>query len=620
MTHHRRAGIIAAMTNRAEAILSDVFGYDSWRGRQRDIVHAVCAGDDALVLMPTGGGKSLCYQVPALVRPGAGVVISPLISLMTDQVAALVQLGVRAAALNSTLSGAQAAAVERNLSDGRLDLVYLSPERLLNPRTLDLLERCELALFAIDEAHCVSRWGHDFRREYLALSVLHERFPDVPRIALTATADDKTRREIVERLDLGSAAQFVDSFDRPNIFYRITEGADPKNRLLKFINQRHPDTAGIVYCLSRKKVEQTAAWLSERGREALPYHAGLAPELRHETQARFIAEDGLIVVATIAFGMGIDKPDVRFVAHLDLPASIESYYQETGRAGRDGLAADAWMAYGLGSVITLRRMLEMSEADDERKRLERVKLDAMLGLCEMTACRRQALLAYFGETMAQPCGHCDNCVEPRPTWDATEAAQQALSCAYRTDQRFGVNYLIDVLTGKPTERIERFGHDRLRVFGIGKDLGTPEWRRVFRQLTALGLLSTDDQYGSLRLTEAARPVLRGDRRLTLAKAPPRRRSRKAPAADLALASVDPATWEALRELRMALARDQGVPPYVIFNDRTLTEMIRRNPASLAEMAEVPGVGQVKLERYGQTFLEALHDAPRESSPEADAAP
>ncbi len=607
------------MTNRADAILNDVFGYDSWRGRQGEIVETLCAGDDALVLMPTGGGKSLCYQVPALVRPGAGVVISPLISLMTDQVAALVQLGVRAAALNSTLSRAQAARVESDLREGRLDLVYLSPERLLNPGTLNLLDQCELALFAIDEAHCVSRWGHDFRREYLALSVLHERYPHVPRVALTATADDKTRREIVERLDLGSATQFVDSFDRPNIFYRITEGADPKHRLFKFINERHPGTAGIVYCLSRKKVEQTAAWLSERGREALPYHAGLAPEVRHETQSRFIAEDGLIVVATIAFGMGIDKPDVRFVAHLDLPASIESYYQETGRAGRDGLAADAWMAYGLGSVITLRRMLEMSEADEERKRLERVKLDAMLGLCEMTACRRQALLAYFGEQMDEPCGHCDNCVEPRPTWDATEAAQQALSCAYRTDQRFGVNYLIDVLTGRQNERIARFGHDRLKVFGIGKDLPAPEWRRVFRQLTALGLLSTDDQYGSLRLTAAARPVLRGERRLTLAKAPPRRKARRTTAPDAALASVDPAVWESLRELRMALARDQGVPPYVIFNDRTLTEMIRRNPATLDELADVPGVGQVKLERYGRTFLEALRRTEDDQTSAADSA-
>ena len=607
------------MTNRADAILNDVFGYDSWRGRQGEIVETLCAGDDALVLMPTGGGKSLCYQVPALVRPGAGVVISPLISLMTDQVAALVQLGVRAAALNSTLSRAQAARVESDLREGSLDLVYLSPERLLNPGTLNLLDQCELALFAIDEAHCVSRWGHDFRREYLALSVLHERYPHVPRVALTATADDKTRREIVERLDLGSATQFVDSFDRPNIFYRITEGADPKHRLFKFINERHPGTAGIVYCLSRKKVEQTAAWLSERGREALPYHAGLAPEVRHETQSRFIAEDGLIVVATIAFGMGIDKPDVRFVAHLDLPASIESYYQETGRAGRDGLAADAWMAYGLGSVITLRRMLEMSEADEERKRLERVKLDAMLGLCEMTACRRQALLAYFGEQMDEPCGHCDNCVEPRPTWDATEAAQQALSCAYRTDQRFGVNYLIDVLTGRQNERIARFGHDRLKVFGIGKDLPAPEWRRVFRQLTALGLLSTDDQYGSLRLTAAARPVLRGERRLTLAKAPPRRKARRTTAPDAALASVDPAVWESLRELRMALARDQGVPPYVIFNDRTLTEMIRRNPATLDELADVPGVGQVKLERYGRTFLEALRRTEDDQTSAADSA-
>ncbi|MGA7801435.1 MAG: DNA helicase RecQ, partial [Gammaproteobacteria bacterium] len=503
--------------SQARAILASVFGYPQFRPHQGEIVEHLIGGGDALVLMPTGGGKSLCYQIPALVRPGAGIVVSPLIALMQDQVDALRQNGVRAAYLNSSLTAGQARDVEAALLDGGLDLLYVAPERLMTDRTLELLAQAPLALFAIDEAHCVSQWGHDFRPEYIQLSVLHERFPEVPRVALTATADAPTRREIVARLGLEDARQFVSGFDRPNIRYRIAENSgNARDRLLRFIRSEHDGDAGIVYCLSRKRVDETAAWLSAKGLVALPYHAGMAPEDRRRNQERFLREDGVIVVATIAFGMGIDKPDVRFVAHLNLPRSLEAYYQETGRAGRDGLPADAWMVYGLQDVITLRQMQESSEAGEVHKRVERHKLESMLGFCELTSCRRQALLRYFGDLLEEPCGNCDTCLEPPLTWDATVAAQKALSCVHRTGQRFGVNYLIEVLLGSRNERLLRLGHDQLSTYGIGTELDNAGWRNLFRQLIARGLLAVDlEGHGGLRLTDASRPVLRGEQCLTL---------------------------------------------------------------------------------------------------------
>ena len=591
-------------------ILETVFGYRAFRGEQAAIVDQVAGGGDALVLMPTGGGKSLCYQIPALLRDGVGIVVSPLIALMQDQVDALRQLGVKAAFLNSTLDAATVREVEQALLQGDLDLLYLAPERLLQPRTLDLLARAPLALFAIDEAHCVSQWGHDFRPEYVQLSVLHERFPRVPRIALTATADGPTRREIVERLALQDAAHFVSGFDRPNIRYRIGQFAQPREALWQFLRTEHPADSGIVYCLSRKKVESVADWLAGKGRTALPYHAGLSAELRQRHQQRFLREDGVVMVATIAFGMGIDKPDVRFVAHLDLPKSIEAYYQETGRAGRDGLPADAWMSYGLQNVITLRQMIEQGEAPDAQKALERRKLDAMLGLCEITSCRRQALLGYFGDRLEQPCGNCDTCLEPPETWDGTEAAQKALSAVFRTGQRFGVNYVIDVLTGVQNERITRFGHDRLSVHGIGRELDAAQWRSVFRQLVVRGLLAVDlAGHGGLYLTEQARPVLRGEQRLDLRrerkpekKARGRREQRRfTDPADLAL-------WEALRAKRRALAEELGVPPYVIFHDATLAEMVVWRPDGPDQLLAIDGVGQSKLENYGEHFLAVIAEA------------
>jgi ATP-dependent DNA helicase RecQ len=589
-------------------ILRSVFGYEQFRAPQAEVIATLMAGGDALVLMPTGGGKSLCFQIPAIARPGTGIVVSPLIALMQDQVAALRQAGVRAAFLNSTLDAGQARAIEEQLLRGELDLLYVAPERLMLERTLELLDRARLALFAIDEAHCVSQWGHDFRPEYIQLSVLHERFPDVPRIALTATADEPTRREIIARLGLGAARVFISSFDRPNIRYRITQGGgQAREQLLRFIRAEHAGDAGIVYCLSRKRVEEIAAWLKAQGLDALPYHAGLDAAVRAAHQDRFLNEEGVIIVATIAFGMGIDKPNVRFVAHLNLPKSIEAYYQETGRAGRDGLPADAWMAYGLQDVITLRQMLEGSESDDAHKRVERHKLDAMLGLCELTGCRRQALLAYFGEPAPTPCGNCDTCLEPPETWDATEPAQKALSCVHRTGQRFGVNYLVDVLLGKDDERIRRFGHDRISTFGIGQELGQTEWRGVFRQLISRGLLSVDlAGHGSLHLTEASRPVLRGDERLMLRRELRPEKTRKSKAARAAPAAftgvADQRLWQALRARRLELARAQGVPPYVVFHDATLAAMVERRPRTLAELAHIPGVGERKLDAYGEDFL------------------
>lgn len=597
------------MMDRALHILHSVFGYEQFRGQQAAIINRLIEGGDALVLMPTGGGKSLCYQIPAMVRMGTGIVVSPLIALMQDQVSALLQAGVRAAYLNSTQSLDEVRQVERRFLAGELDLLYVAPERLLTPRFLDLLGRAQLALFAIDEAHCVSQWGHDFRPEYLQLSILHERFPQVPRIALTATADAPTRREILQRLGLEQAEVFVSGFDRPNIRYRVTEKRNAREQLLRFLEREHRGDAGIVYCMSRRKVEETAEWLRGHGWNALPYHAGLAADVRQRHQERFISEEGVVMVATIAFGMGIDKPNVRFVAHLDLPKSLEAYYQETGRAGRDGLPANAWLAYGLQDVITLRQMLEESGADEARKRVERYKLEAMLGYCEVTSCRRQALLGYFGDELREPCGNCDTCLEPIETWDATEAAQKALSCVYRTGQRFGVNHLIDVLLGKDSERMRQLGHHRLSTFGIGRELDAGQWRSVFRQLVARNLLTVDvEGYGSLRLTEEARPVLRGETRLYLRRdhKPERKRAGRQQVSRF-VSSADERLWEALRRKRKELADEQGVPPYVIFHDATLMEMVEQRPGTLAQFARLSGVGERKLDLYGEEFLEVIRE-------------
>jgi ATP-dependent DNA helicase RecQ len=598
----------------AQQILQNIFGYPAFRGRQREVVEHVAAGGDALVLIPTGGGKSLCYQIPALLRRGVGIVVSPLIALMQDQVDALRQFGVKAAFLNSSLAPEDARDVLNRLLGGDLDILYVAPERLLKPGFLNTLEQAQagagLALFAIDEAHCVSQWGHDFRPEYRGLTVLHERFPAVPRIALTATADAPTRREIVERLALEQAQQFIASFDRPNIRYRITQKSNARRQLLAFLETGHGGDAGIVYCLSRKKVEDTAAWLKAEGWDALPYHAGLDAAMREAHHRRFLREEGVVMVATVAFGMGIDKPNVRFVAHLDLPKSMEGYYQETGRAGRDGLPADAWMAYGLGDVIAMRQLLDSSDAPEERKRLERHKLDALLGFCESTACRRQTLLRYFGEDHPGLCGQCDNCLEPPDTWNATEPARMALSCVYRTGQRFGVGHVVDVLLGKVSTQVERFQHQRLSTFGIGQTLNQAQWNSVFRQLVAGGLLAVDmEAYGGLRLTEAARPVLRGEREIWLrrdAKPVKERKARVERATRPGAASDDP-LWLALKARRLELAREQGVPPYVIFHDSTLLEILHQRPETLDQLGQITGVGQTKLARYGDAFLKVLKD-------------
>ena len=594
----------------AREVLERDFGYPAFRGQQEAIIDHTVKGGDSLVLMPTGGGKSLCYQIPALVRPGTTVVVSPLIALMQDQVEALRQSGISAAFLNSTLSAGQSQEVVEALRAGALDLLYVAPERLLGEWTLSLLEQATLALFAIDEAHCVSQWGHDFRPDYRQLSVLPERFPEVPRIALTATADEPTRREIIEHLGLSNAQVFVSGFDRPNIRYRVVPKKNAKDQLRRFLESEHREDAGIVYCLSRKKVEQTADWLRERGFDALPYHAGMTAEERNLHQSAFLNEEGVVIVATIAFGMGIDKSNVRFVAHLDLPKSIESYYQETGRAGRDGLPANAWMTYGLQDVITLRQMMQSSEASVERKRLEARKLDAMLGFCELTTCRRQRLLGYFGDPLETPCGNCDNCLEPVQTWDATELARKALSCVYRTGQRFGVGYVTDVLMGKLTDRIRDFGHDRLSTFGIGAELKIDEWRSVFRQLVARGMLSVDmDGFGSLQLTAASRPVLRGETPIYMRREirSPRPRTRSPRPERKIDISADGPLWDALREQRLKLAHSQGVPPYVIFHDASLQEMLETKPRTLEEFAAITGVGEKKLKRYGQIFLNVINN-------------
>jgi ATP-dependent DNA helicase RecQ len=609
------------MLEQAQRVLKDIFGYDSFRGRQGAIIERVARGGDALVLMPTGGGKSLCFQVPALLRDGLAVVVSPQIALIDDPVATLEELGVAAAALNSTLSSDEQRELAARIRRGEIKMLYLAPERLVQPRMLDFLRGLDIALFAIDEAHCVSQWGHDFRPEYLQLGQLAEQFPQVPRIALTATADKRTREEIVTRLHLQDAERFLSSFDRPNIFYRIVPKESPRKQLLAFLAERRSD-AGIVYCLSRKKVDEVAAFLCENNFPALPYHAGLPAATRAANQKRFLNEEGLIMVATIAFGMGIDKPNVRFVAHMDLPKSLEAYYQETGRAGRDGLPADAWMAYGLQDVLMLKQMLQSSEGDERHKRLEHHKLDAMLALCEETRCRRQALLAYFDEDMPQPCGHCDNCVDGVQTWDATEPARQALSAIYRTGQRYGVGHLVDVLLGKDTEKVRSFGHDKLAVFGVGKGRSEGEWRSLYRQVVARGLADIDlEGYGGLRLSDTCRPLLRGEVMLELRKelkpqTSSTRGSGSASPASQLVRDEEREQWEALRTLRRNLAQEHAVPPYVIFPDSTLLEMLRSQPTSMAEMGRVSGVGARKLERYGEAFLQVLAgaggaEAPRE---------
>jgi len=588
-------------------ILTRVFGYHAFRGRQAAIIDHVVGGGDALVIMPTGGGKSLCYQVPALVREGVGVVVSPLIALMDDQVAALRELGVAAAALHSGLPAGEAAAIERELLAGRLEVVYMAPERLVGERTLELLARVPVALIAIDEAHCVSQWGHDFRPEYLGLGVLGERFPGVPRLALTATADGPTQRDIVQRLGLAAAAVFTASFDRPNIRYHIRQGEGLREQLLAFLDAHHRTDSGIVYCPTRRRVEETADWLERHGRPALIYHAGLPAETRAANQRRFLREDGLVMVATVAFGMGIDKPDVRFVAHLGLPKNIEGYYQETGRAGRDGLPANAWLGYSLADVVGTRQLLAASDAPEERRRVEQAKFSALLGLAESTGCRREALLAYFGEQLPAPCGNCDNCLDPPATFDATEAAQLALSCVYRTGQRFGVAYLIEVLRGGDDPRIASLGHDRLALYGRGQERSAAQWRSLFRQLAARGLVSVDiDGHGGLRLTEAARPVLRGEQQLFLREeSTARERRRRRGAAAPMLASAEQALFAALRAERRRLADAHGVPAYVIFHDATLAQMAAERPETLAELAQINGVGAAKLERYGEAFLAVI---------------
>jgi ATP-dependent DNA helicase RecQ len=594
-------------------ILRTVFGHKDFRGHQAQIVDHVVGGGDAIVLMPTGGGKSMCYQIPALCRDGVGVVVSPLIALMHDQVAALRQLGIRAAALNSSLTDDERMEVRRDLRNGRLDLIYVAPERLMLPSFLEFLDGAKIALFAIDEAHCVSQWGHDFRPEYMKLELLGERFPGVPRIALTATADPQTREDIRRRLRLDEARLFLSSFDRPNIRYAIQLKDQPRQQLLGFI-AGHKGESGIVYCLSRAKVEDTATWLTTQGVNALPYHAGLDAGTRRRNQDAFLKTDGLVLVATIAFGMGIDKPDVRFVAHLDLPSSLEAYYQETGRAGRDGLPAETMLLYGMQDLVLRRQMIDDGEAPDEVKRVERGKLEALLGVCETAGCRRQAVLAHFGETMAEPCGNCDGCLDPVETFDGLVAAQKALSAALRTGQRYGVAHLIDVLLGTSNEKIERQGHDQLPTFGVGKDFDRKEWSSIFRQLVAMGVLEVDHEaYGGLRLTQAARPILKGEQpvRFRRDKSAAMKRALRAavkakpgsPPTDLAPA--DAKMFEALRAERARLAREQGVPPYVIFHDTTLIALASRRPRSTRELTDIPGMGLKKMERYGPAVLAVL---------------
>ena len=606
------------MTPTALDILNRVFGYPEFRGHQADVIGHVSSGGDALVLMPTGGGKSLCFQIPALLRPGVGIVVSPLIALMQDQVDALLQAGIRAAFLNSSQEFATMVDTERRLMRGDLDLIYVAPERLLTERFIGLMDQLDerglIALFAIDEAHCVSQWGHDFRPEYIQLSKLHERYPHIPRIALTATADELTRQEIIARLGLETAEVFVSSFDRPNIRYTVVERDNPRKQLLAFLAD-HRGEAGIVYCLSRRKVDETAIWLNEQCVSALPYHAGLTSEVRQRHQQRFLREDGVVMVATIAFGMGIDKPDVRFVAHFDLPKSPEAYYQETGRAGRDGEPSEAWMTYGLNDVVIHRQMIEESPSPVEQKRVERQKLDAMLAYCESAQCRRVVLLNYFGEN-AVPCGNCDVCIDPPQVWDGTVAAQKALSAALRTGQRFGAGHLIDILRGKTTDKVQQFGHGSLPTFGVGADFDDMAWRSVFRQLLANGLLEVDvHAYGALKLTDAARPVLKGETTLTLRRHITRAKgktgkiasARKTSSSSL-VTDGDAPFFETLRSWRGEKAREQGVPAYVILHDKTLHELAVQRPQSSTALLQIPGIGLAKAERYGEALLALLAQA------------
>ncbi len=602
------------MTDPALQTLHNVFGYEQFRGDQAAIIDAVLAGRDTVVLMPTGGGKSLCYQIPALIRDGAGLVVSPLIALMQDQVRALHELGVEAAFLNSSLSHEEQIDVVRRLRAGEIQLLYVAPERLVQLRTRQLLADIPLALIAIDEAHCVSQWGHDFRQDYLALNELRELFPGVPRLALTATATPIVRDEIVERLALNEPSVFVSGFDRPNIRYMVQPKTDTRRQLLGFLRE-HEDETGIVYCLSRKKTESVAETLRNEGYNALAYHAGLSPEMRAEHQHRFLTEDAVIIVATIAFGMGIDRPDVRFVAHLDLPKNIEAYYQETGRAGRDGEPAEAWMIYGLQDVVRLRQMVDDSEAGEERKRHDRQKLDALLGWCEVTECRRRPLLEYFGDEYPEPCGNCDNCLSPPATWDGTEAARKLMSAVYRTGQRFGAAHVVDVLLGKDTDKIRQHGHDRLSVHGIGTELAGPAWRSVIRQLVVQGYLRSDqDRYGALVLNEKSRPLLKGEIELRLRedrKLKTEKKKRRDTAA--VLAPADQTLFEALRDRRMEIARQLDLPPYVIFHDSTLKQMAEYRPQNEAELLSINGVGEAKLERYGSEFLEVIAAANRSAA-------
>ena len=624
-----RHAVPAAASTDPIAILQEVFGYTAFRGSQQAIVEHVSAGGDALVLMPTGGGKSLCYQVPAIARhrarKGVAIVVSPLIALMHDQVGALEEAGVHAAFLNSSLTSEEAQHVKREMMSGRLVLLYAAPERVTNAGFIAMLdslhERGLLSLFAIDEAHCVSQWGHDFREDYLGLTILHERYADVPRIALTATADDHTRADIIERLQLQDAELFISSFDRPNIRYTIVEKDNARSQLLRFIRDEHEGEAGIVYCGSRKKVDETAAWLNDEGLSALPYHAGMEPEARRANQDRFLREDGIVMVATIAFGMGIDKPDVRFVAHLDLPKNIESYYQETGRAGRDGEAAEAWMTYGLQDVVNQRRMIDESPATEDFKRIQRGKLEALLALAEAHDCRRVRLLAYFGEE-SQPCGNCDNCLNPPDTWDATEAARKALSCIYRFRQHgeggfapraFGAGHLLDVLRGKRTDKVTQYRHDQLSTFGVGADLSEAQWRGVLRQLVSLGHVRTEGEFNTLVLTDSARAVLKGEVPIVLreareaVKGSRQRAGRKdrVPAAAATLDAQAQKRFAALKAWRAEVAKEHNLPAYVVFHDATLAEMARDCPVSLEALSHVTGVGAKKLDAYGTEILRVL---------------
>ncbi|MDN2480443.1 DNA helicase RecQ [Vibrio agarivorans] len=593
-------------------VLKSVFGYDSFRHQQQSIIDTLVDGQDVLTLMPTGGGKSLCYQIPAIVRPGVGVVVSPLIALMKDQVDALQQVGVSAAYLNSTLSSYEQREVEDLIRREEIQLLYIAPERLMMEQTLNLLSECRISLFAIDEAHCVSQWGHDFRPEYQQLSVLHQRFPQVPRIALTATADQRTKQEIISQLGLESAQVFVHSFDRANIRYHVSEPNNAKNDLWSFISTSHPNDAGVVYCLSRKKVEETAEWLASKGRVALPYHAGLPVEKRNEHQQRFLREEGVIIVATIAFGMGIDKPDVRFVAHLSLPKSMESYYQETGRAGRDGEPANAWMAYGMQDMVMQRQMVDNSEGNEAYKQVQIQKLNALLGYCELVTCRRQTILAYFDEQLPEPCGNCDNCLNPPTTWDGTQAAQKALSTVYRCDQRFGVTYLINVLLGKSDERIRRFGHDSVSTFGIGTELNANEWKGVFRQLIAMNYLRVEGEYNSLKLTPQCRPILKGEQQVQLRelrKTKPKKSSASSESIDLS--PSDLIQFEALKQVRANLAKEQNVPAYVICHDASLKAIALARPQTREQLSNISGFGDKKVSQYGEPLLAVVEPKPIE---------